>query len=254
MLNNKSPWFSYPAAKPNAKLRLFCLPYAGGGGHIYIPWKDKLPAFVELCAIQLPGRGMRMVETPYTSVETMVKALTFELAPIINEKPYVFFGHSMGSLLTYELTNNLLKTGQTLPAHLFVAGRRAPKVPDPDPPSYNLSEPEFIKELERLNGTPKEVMENRELMELLMPTLRADFELCETYHYNNDQPLPVPITVFGGNEDDNASHDDLQAWQHHTSKPLKIHKLPGDHFFLHASEAQLLALLSVELTHVAARL
>lgn len=238
-----NPWFTYPRPNPSAKLRLFCLPYAGGGGHIYIPWKDHLKASVELCTIQLPGRGMRMIETPFTQVEALVETLTNAMLDQLN-KPFAIFGHSMGALLAFEIAKKLRTMKRQPPLLVFASGRRAPQIPDTDPPTYHLPEPGFIQELKRLNGTPQEVLDNDELMQLLMPTLRADFELCETYRYQEDLPLSCPITVIGGNEDDNTDDASLAAWQQLTTGQFRMTKLAGDHFFLHSAQPDLLQIIS----------
>ena len=177
----------------------------------------------------------------------MIDALVRELTPLLSEKPYALFGHSMGALLCYELTRQLSLLKKPLPTKIFASGRRAPSVIDPDPVTYNLPHDQFIQELDRLNGTPKEVLQNAELMELLMPTLRADFELCETYEYQSGGEVPCSITAIGGIDDDNASEEELEFWCDHTSKEFKSYRLPGDHFFLHSAEDELLKILHDEL-------
>ncbi len=245
----KQTWFSYPETKPHAKLRLFCFPYAGGGGHVYIPWKKHLLDSVELVVAQLPGRGTRMMEPALTSLSHSVQGLAQGLLPHLN-KPYVFFGHSMGAILAFEIARQLRRWQKPLPKHLFMAGRRAPQVPDPDPPTYHLPEAEFIQELKRLNGTPKEVLEHQELMALLMPTLRADFQACETYQYQQESALPCPMTAIGGINDENASDAEILAWQQQTTAEFTHVSFAGDHFFLHASQSELLKLLNQQLQRI----
>jgi medium-chain acyl-[acyl-carrier-protein] hydrolase len=127
---------------------------------------------------------------------------------------------------------------------LFVSGRRAPQLPDPDPPIHTLPEPEFLDQLRRYNGTPEAVLENAELMQLLLPTLRADFAVLETYVYAPEPPLECPITTFGGLSDREASRDELEAWRDQTSAAFSVEMFPGDHFFVHSAQPLLLQALS----------
>jgi medium-chain acyl-[acyl-carrier-protein] hydrolase len=156
----------------------------------------------------------------------------------------------MGALISFELARLLRKEHNIIPAHLFVSGRHAPQVPDPKPPIHALSEPEFKEELRRFNGTPEAVLQNAELMQLLVPILRADFAVVETYVYKTEPPLNCPITAFGGTEDEEVSYDELQAWQEQTNTEFSLHMFTGDHFFLHSAQTLLLQLLSKELHQV----
>ncbi|MEQ8964161.1 MAG: alpha/beta fold hydrolase, partial [Coleofasciculus sp. C2-GNP5-27] len=146
--------------KPNAqaKLRLFCFHYAGGGAWSFRDWSDNLPSSVEVCSIELPGRGFRLAEAAFTSLDPLVRAIADVLVPHL-DKPFAFFGHSMGGLVSFEVAR-VLRTNQGLnPVHLFVSAHRAPQLPDPDPPIHNLPEPEFLDELRHLEGTPEEVLD-----------------------------------------------------------------------------------------------
>jgi medium-chain acyl-[acyl-carrier-protein] hydrolase len=153
----------------------------------------------------------------------------------------------MGGLVSFELARLLRKNYGKSPVHLFVSGHRAPQVPDPDPPIHALPELEFLEELRRLNGTPEVVLENTELMQLLLPALRADFAVIETYAYKPESPLDCPITAFGGLQDPKVSYDDLKVWQEQTNAAFSLHMLPGDHFFLQSAQPLLLQLLSQKL-------
>jgi len=234
--------------KPNAqaKLRLFCFHYAGGGAWSFRDWSGNLPSSVEVCSIELPGRGFRLAEAAFTSLDPLVRAIADALRPHL-DKPFAFFGHSMGGLVSFEVAR-VLRTNQGLnPVHLFVSAHRAPQLPDPDPPIHNLPEPEFLDELRHLEGTPEEVLDNPELMQLLLPTLRADFTIVETYAYTADLPLDCPITVFGGLQDQEVSYDELNAWQEQTNEAFSLQMLPGNNFFLHSAQSLLLNLLSQDL-------
>lgn len=214
------------------RMRLFCLPYAGGGAQIYRTYAHALPIDVEVCAIQLPGREKRFLEPALECVD----AIADQLAPVIGEAvdlPYAIFGHSLGALVGFELVRRLRKEGRPLPVRLFASGHRAPHLPDPDPPIHHLPDAEFIEELRELNGTPEAVLESAELLELVLPMLRADFTAAETYVYRSDAPLPCSITALGGTSDDKVSPEALQGWEEHTSGDFEFHLLEGDHFFIH---------------------
>ena len=209
-------------------------------------WSDDLPLFVEVCPIELPGRGMRFGEHPFTQLEPLIQSLSQAILPSLT-KPFVFFGHSMGALVSFELTRLLCQKHPLNPLHLFVSGHRAPHIPDPDPPINLLPEPEFLKELRRYNGIPDEVFNNTELMQVFIPTLRADFAVVETYAYAPSLPLNCPITVFGGIQDWKTNRDNLEAWQEQTHARFSLQFFPGDHFFLHSARSLLLQSLTKQL-------
>ncbi|WP_414572303.1 thioesterase II family protein [Nostoc sp. CCY 9925] len=236
-----APWVV--SIKPNslAKLRLFCFPYAGGGASIFRNWSHGLSTNVEVCPLQLPGRETRINEPPFTRLLPLVEAIAPALLPLL-DKPFAFFGHSMGALVSFELTRLLRRQYGLAPVHLFVSGASAPHVSNFNPPTHNLPEPEFIKELHSLSGTPKEVLDNTELMQLMLPTLRADFAVCQTYLYLNEPPVNSPISVFSGLEE-KVSYKHLEAWHNQTSASFSLQMFPGNHFFLHT--AQLLLLKSI---------
>lgn len=231
-------------------MRLFCFPYAGGGASIFRTWHDRLPQEVEICPVQLPGREGRLLEPPFSDLSTLIDELAVALSSFL-DMPYVFFGHSMGALISFELTRHLRQMKHhPLPAHLFVSGRRAPQILDPDPPTSHLPDAEFVEELRRLKGTPEEVLENEELLHLLMPVIRADFHLCETHTYIHGYPLECPITAFGGLYDTEVPRQMIAAWKEQTSSAFRLRFFDGGHFFLHKERDALLAALLQDLSMV----
>jgi medium-chain acyl-[acyl-carrier-protein] hydrolase len=246
----KNPWVYTRLPRPEASQRLFCFPYAGGGALIFHSWPDALPPTIEVCVIQLPGRGARLLEKPYRRMDSLVSALAGALAPML-DKPFALFGHSMGAWIGFELARRLRKAHRVEPLHLFVSGSGAPHLPQRDMPLHDLPDEEFFRALRRLNGTPKEVLENEELMRLVTPTLRADFAICENYSYVRRPLLSCPITAFGGTQDRKLKQSDIVAWREETNGAFHTQMFPGDHFFIHTAVQPLLARLARELESAA---
>lgn len=244
--NAPSDWVTFPRPVPQAQLRLFCFPYAGGNSLIYRKWPTGLPARVELCAIQLPGHGNRLREEPFYRLTPLVSALATELLPYL-DKPFAFFGHSMGALISFELARLLRREHGKGPEHLFVSGHRGPQIKNGGPPIFDMPQEGFIEKLRRLNGTPREVLEHPELIDLMTPILRADFAITETYEYLNEEPLDCLLTAFGGVGDIDVTRQHLEAWRVETRAAFSIRMFPGDHFFLNTAQPALLEALSREL-------
>jgi medium-chain acyl-[acyl-carrier-protein] hydrolase len=239
-------WIAGRKPNPRARLRLFCFPYAGGAPSVFRNWSDGLPADVEVCPVQFPGRGTRLMEPPFSRLSLLVEALAEALLPLL-DKPFALFGHSLGSLVSFELARHLRANHSVRPVRLLVSAGPAPQIPHRGAPIHSLPEKEFAAELRRLNGTPGELLNHKELMDIVLPSLRADFALYESYRYLSEPPLNCPISTFGGLNDQRVNHDDLEAWRDQTSVSFSIRMFPGDHFFLKTTEPLLLRALSQEL-------
>ncbi|MCX4993705.1 thioesterase II family protein [Streptomyces sp. NBC_00568] len=213
-----------------AQRRLFVFPHAGAGASAY-RLAAYLPDTVEVCTVQLPGRENRIAEPALTSMDDAVAAV----APFIadhTELPYAFFGHSMGSLIAFETARRLRALGTRMPDRLFLSGMRAPGTPDRDP-RHTLPDDELlaIAEFDGLDA---------ELQELLLPVLRADLTLCETYTYRVQAPLPCPLTVLAGSGDDSVDGTELAEWREHTSAGFDLHLFPGaPHLYVRGAEREL---------------
>ena len=186
------------------------------------------------------------MEPPFSQLSPLIEALAQALLPLL-DKPFAFFGHSLGSLVSFELARQLRAKHQARPARLFVSAGPAPQIPHPGHPIHNLPDKEFSAELRRLNGTPRELLNDKELMDIVLPSLRADFALYESYQYSSAPPLNCPISTYGGLSDDQVKHDDLEAWRDQTSVSFSIRMFPGDHFFLKTTQSLLLRALYHEL-------
>jgi medium-chain acyl-[acyl-carrier-protein] hydrolase len=166
------------------------------------------------------------------------------------DRPFALYGHSMGALIAYELARRLREAGRAEPVHLFVSGCRAPQLADTRDVTYDLPDPEFIEELRRLKGTPSEVLEHEELLRLVLPLLRADFAVAQTYRYSEGPPLGCPLTAVGGLQDEEVTREQLTPWREMTTGAFSLHMLPGDHFFLHTSQDVLLEIITRQLARL----
>jgi medium-chain acyl-[acyl-carrier-protein] hydrolase len=232
---------------PNAesRIRLFCFPYAGAGASIFRGWASSLPAEIEIIPVQLPGRETRIREAPLRRIGSLVDLLVHELD--YQTKPFAFFGHSMGALISYQLAHKLRDLGRPGPVHLFISGRRAPEIPEDDSLMYQLDDGALLEKLRQLNGTPEEVFKYPELVDFWLQIFRADLELCETYLYEDTTQLTCPITAFGGLEDAHVQREEMDRWRSHTLGDFELHMLPGDHFFLRQSQETLLRAIENDL-------
>lgn len=211
-------------------MRLYCLPYAGGSPSLFREWGRSRPAGITIVPVQLPGRGPRFAEPAATSSDALVASLL----PWIDTAgaPFAFFGHSMGALVAFELARALRARRLQAPVALFVSACDAPAVFKVEPKIHGLPDDEFLRRLRRLSGTPQEVLDNREMMDLLLPGLRADFAVCETYEYRPDRPLACPIVAFGGERDTEVTLANLDAWRAESLNRFTLRMFPGDHFFV----------------------
>ncbi|MCB0171113.1 MAG: thioesterase [Anaerolineae bacterium] len=237
-------WISCPRPNPRAKTRLFCFPYAGSGVATFYPWLAHISANVELCFINLPGRETRLREAPYTQLAVLAETLTEALYKFL-DKPFAFFGHSMGALICFEVVRQIRRRYTLQPAHIFVSAHRAPQIPDPNPPLHHLSDENFLETLQHRYGPlPAILLQDSELMSLFLPILRADLTLIETYLYQKDAPLSCPISVFGGKHDHIATEESLSAWQAQTCDEFNLTMFAGDHFYLNKSSSLLVQQLN----------
>ncbi len=229
---NKWLPYDYPKMANRNALRLFCLPYAGGTVRTYREWINHAPAGIKVLPIQLPGREKRILETPFVRMGALVDTLIDLLAPEFAQGPFALFGHSMGGKIAFELARTLEQETKFQPTQLFVSGIGAPQLNERLPQVHHLNDAALIDELRRVNGTPEEILSNRELMEVVLPFIRADYTISETWRYQPGEPLRCPLTVFGGTEDPDANLHELLAWRELTRAEFDCKVFPGDHFFI----------------------
>ena len=220
------------------RLRLYCFPYAGGGATVYRDWAAGLPADVEVCAVQPPGRENRTNEPLATRLDHLLPALVELLGG--ERRPYATFGHSLGAMVSYEAVRQVRRRGRALPTHVFVSGRPAPQTPPWYSPIHELPDDEFCRRVVELNGTDAQVLSHPQLAEHFIPILRADFAISERHRHVADEPLPVPLTAFCGTHDPTVAPAAMAGWAEHTRGGFALRVLPGDHFFLRTARDELL--------------
>jgi medium-chain acyl-[acyl-carrier-protein] hydrolase len=243
--NLTEPHLAGKSPRAHPRLRLFCLPFAGGGASSYRTWADELPSHIEVMPVQFPGREERFREEPLQRMEDLVESLVEGLLPFISNLPFAFFGHSLGAIVALEVTRSLSTRHAPMPCHLFVSARPAPHMPLRRVPVLDHSREEIVQWLRQVGGTPELVLENRELMDLMLPVLRADLQIDDTYRSTADPVLTCPLTVLGGHHDEQAIPHELNAWAPYTSNSFALHILQGNHFFpFNESRSAALALVA----------
>lgn len=227
-----------------SRVSLFCLPYAGAGAAVYRGWEDRLPNWVELIPLHLPGRGLRYHLPAMHDWAQLIDLLLRDVRPHI-ARPFGVFGHSMGALIGIELAHAIRARHQRTPVWFGASGSKAPSRRERDLKWLDCPEEALLDELRSLHGTPPELLENRELLEMLLPALRADFHLCGSYDPQRRAPLDCPLLALGGTDDDDVSppQENLTAWSLETSGSCRVEMLNGDHFFIHTQQDAVIALV-----------
>jgi len=245
--SNSDNWFICPQANPGAEMRLFLFPYAGSSPAAFWKLASEFPNYIETRIAHYPGRGSRYNEAPTKKMSGLVEGIYQAIRPLL-DKPFALFGHSLGGLVALELSRSLRKKDLPQPQILFISACGAPLLSNPNPPIHALPDTEFVRALQELNGIPQEIANKPGLLEILLPTLRADFEVAENYRYNpNEPPLACPIVTFGGNDDRRANREYMEGWASHTSSRFKSIYFPGDHFYLNAAKEKIARLIIQEM-------
>ncbi|WP_181806014.1 thioesterase II family protein [Streptomyces shenzhenensis] len=236
-----TPWFHRsPVSDPVA--RLVCFPHAGGVAGAFQHWQRRLPSDVELLAVQYPGRQERLDEPVAESVEQLADQVAEALTPFL-DRPLLLFGHSMGSMVAYEVARRVEESAPGVLAHLFVSAQRAPHA---GPPGTLHQEPDdaLVARVRLLDGPRATVYEIAELRQLVLPSLRADYRLVDHYRPARLRRLHAPITVCGGDRDPGCPVTELPTWQQATTADLTVRVFPGGHFYLEPQAAELVACVS----------
>lgn len=239
-------WFVVTHQKPGASTRLFCFPYAGGNAATYAHWSKQLHPEVEVIGLQLPGRANRLFEPAYSSMAPLTDAIFEQITPLL-DRPFAFFGHSLGSRVAFDLMKKMNRNNLPLPSVFFASGSRAPSIKPRELATYSLPDAQFIEHLRTLSGTPDAIIDNPDLMAVCLPLLRADFELSETYLSNTDHKLDTRLHIFSGREDSDITRLDLMQWSSHFIEPGQLTIFSGGHFFIDQSSEPVLEKVDKEL-------
>jgi medium-chain acyl-[acyl-carrier-protein] hydrolase len=243
-----SAWFLVAKSNPAARVRLYCFPHAGRGASMFRHWGQRLGGQIEVCAVQLPGRENRIAERRFNRLAPLVETLGDVILPHI-DRPFAFFGHSMGALISYELARYFSAVHDLKPACLLVSAYRAPHLKPSLPPLHALPRQELLDGICQLGGMPDDALADQEFLDIVLDTLRADLAICESYQYLSLGMLQCPIIAFRGIDDARVTADDLSAWRKHTTGPFREETFPGEHFFIHDPRSTLLQSVSRELQY-----
>lgn len=227
------------------KIRLFCFPYAGGAAMVFSKWKKYLNDSIELHPLELNGRGRKFSLPYYNSIGAAVADIYDEIKEHLDDEPYAFFGHSMGSTLAYELALKIMKTEHPQPKHAFFSGRYPPHIQREDRMMHLLSEEEFVEEVLKLGGTPRELFADQELLNIYMKILRADYRMLETYSPSvRGDRFHYDITALNGNKDSMASVSEVSEWKHYTDSTFKLYEFQGGHFYINDNMESVLKIIN----------
>ena len=242
-MSAKSSWFIRADAVNHPRVRLFIFPHGGGSPAQYKDWGVRLGAHAEVYIASLPGRGARFRDEPIADMAYLIDQLSAEISPLLNERS-IFFGHSLGALVAFELVTSLAERGESPPKKLIVSAKNAPHIPAVGSPLSHLDDDAFVQALQQYGGTPAEALADKELMALYLPVLRADFRMSENYLCRNIRTLPCKLHIFGAQDDPFTSGDGLQQWSLYADDggcgPVIFE---GGHFYFHAQQEQFFSAL-----------
>jgi surfactin synthase thioesterase subunit/acyl carrier protein len=247
----KNDWIAYHRPNPTARLRLFCFHYLGGSASVFREWSDTLlPSDIEICPVQLPGREERFREQPFTEFIPLIETLGQALSSYL-DKPFAFYGHSLGTFICFELAHLLRQQYGLSPMHLFVGGLQAPHAHFSKFKTRYSSSEQILNYLLNISEIPQSILDDQSLFEKFTLLFKADAQLLSKYIYSKKELLVCPISAFGGTDDPVVSREELSQWYLHTSGTFKLQMLPGKHMFLKSSQKLLVEAISQELmTHL----
>tara|TARA_R110000787_G_scaffold11002_19_gene36660 strand:- start:56258 stop:57073 length:816 start_codon:yes stop_codon:yes gene_type:complete len=239
-MQQAASWFFRSSPTAEMRIRLFCFPCAGYGAAMYRAWQSQAPAWLEIVPVQPPGRANRLAEPPLDSFPELVRSILPELSTL-TDRPYAFFGHSMGAVFASELASEIVRQEMHAPMHLFLSARQPPNLPSPVGPLSHLDDMTFVEEVnKRYGGIPREIIEAPEVLELLLPTLKADIRTLERIERATPRRLPIAISALGGKDDRLVPEHLLAGWGSWTEQDFRLQMFDGGHFYLEDQRSALI--------------
>ncbi len=247
MTQSNSPWvLSHSRCADEARVRLFCLPFAGGGASMYASWAGALGPEVDVVPIQLPGRENRRRERPIDDIEVLAREIVSAVRDLLDRR-FALFGHSMGALVAFEVAREMRRQRLPGPTMMFVCAKRAPQLGPDAVPLGRLPDSALLRQLHKQFGL--DISEDmKPLIELMLPTIRADICAVDDYRYTEAEPFRFPIVALGGDSDHSVAVAELQGWSVQTVSSFDMRLLPGGHFFVNGSRDRVAAVLRQALT------
>ncbi|MDI5965480.1 alpha/beta fold hydrolase [Streptomyces sp. SL13] len=241
-VEDDSLWIRRFHPRPDSEVRLVCLPHAGGSASFYFPMSDMMGTSVEVLSVQYPGRQDRRAEPCISSIPELADLVAAALVPWA-DRPLVFFGHSMGATLGFEVARRLERDHGIVLVGLFASARRAPSRKRHET-VHQRDDRGIITELQRLSGTNSQIMGDEELLRMVLPAIRADYRAAETYEYDPGPKLRCPIVSLVGDDDPKVTMDEARAWGEHTESSFDFQVFPGGHFYLASHQSEIVNAIS----------
>ncbi|MEU8546051.1 alpha/beta fold hydrolase [Streptomyces roseoverticillatus] len=238
-------WIRRFHPRPDSRVRLVCLPHAGGSASFYFPVSRAMPDSVDVLCVQYPGRQDRRTEPLLDSVQALADKVYEALLPW-TDRPIALFGHSMGASLAFEIARRLERERGIVPAALFASGRRAPST-HRDETVHLRDDDGLVAEMRGLSGTNPQLLGDEEVLRMILPAIRADYRAAETYRWSPGPPLHCPVTTFVGDDDPKVTLEEAAAWSAHTEGPFTQKVFPGGHFFLADHQTEIVRLMAGQL-------
>ncbi|OLE22785.1 MAG: thioesterase [Catenulispora sp. 13_1_20CM_3_70_7] len=224
-------WIRRFHSGPDRPAILVCFPHAGGSATYFSALSGMLQSRAHLLAVQYPGRQDRRNERHLTTIAELADGAFTALEPVLKQ-PVALFGHSMGAMIAFEVANRMRSRLDASPVTLFVSGRRAPSRYREEDNVHLRDEPGLVAELKGLSGTDLRILDDPEVLEMILPSMRSDYAAVETYRYEPGPKLDCPVVGMIGEEDPKASVDEVRSWGDHTTGPFRLHAFSGGHFYL----------------------
>jgi len=244
-----SPYFRLIKPAKNPRANLICFPFAGSGASIYQGWRNQIDGRINLYGLQAPGREDRIKEEPLINLNKLIDELMVSLSSLNQNLPIILFGHSLGAIIAYELAKKIHGT-KIKSALLIVSGRQAPNILSKFPSVSHLNDEQLLQEITVLNGIPDEILQNNELLEIVLPVLRADFKLADNYYAEIKDKLDCPVIAICSLDDPWVSVEEANKWKLTTIGLFQVKTFLGDHFYFKKNPSDLINFINLQIAAI----